>query len=95
MSPVAALLLPFVLNSAPPNLYTPFFVKNTTHPCVFRWRYSDGPSMVCDVFVCETYKAAGLFGSLRDSIQCTEFQNWCIPPRTLHPAGGRRGAEFA
>ena len=32
--------------------------------------------MVCDVLVCETWKAGGLFGNLTDSIQCTEFTNW-------------------
>lgn len=40
------------------------------------WYYSDGYSMVCDVFVCSVWKAAGLFGNLTDSIQCTEFTNW-------------------
>lgn len=42
------------------------------------WVYSDGPSMVCDVFVCSVYKAAGLFGDLKDELQCTEFQNWDV-----------------
>jgi hypothetical protein len=37
------------------------------------WYYSDGYSMVCDVFVCSIWKAAGLFGDLKDEIQCTEF----------------------
>ena len=32
--------------------------------------------MVCDVFVCELWKAAGLFGELADTIQCTEFTNF-------------------
>lgn len=41
-----------------------------------RWQYKDGYSMVCDVLVCETWKAGGLFGNLTDSIQCTEFTNW-------------------
>eukprot|EP01097_Dermamoeba_algensis_P000740 TRINITY_DN1261_c0_g1_i5.p1 TRINITY_DN1261_c0_g1~~TRINITY_DN1261_c0_g1_i5.p1 ORF type:complete len:568 (-),score=130.75 TRINITY_DN1261_c0_g1_i5:76-1779(-) len=40
------------------------------------WVYSDGASMVCDVFVCEAWKAGGLFGSLSDQIQCTEFTCW-------------------
>jgi len=35
-----------------------------------------GPSMVCDVFVMEMWKAGGLFGDLTDSIQGTEFTNW-------------------
>jgi len=39
------------------------------------WVYSNGPSRVCDCFACSIYKAGGLFGSLADSIQCTEFQN--------------------
>jgi hypothetical protein len=32
--------------------------------------------MVCDVLVCETWKAGGLFGNLTDQIQCTEFTNF-------------------
>eukprot|EP01102_Stenamoeba_stenopodia_P022692 TRINITY_DN9549_c0_g1_i4.p1 TRINITY_DN9549_c0_g1~~TRINITY_DN9549_c0_g1_i4.p1 ORF type:complete len:568 (+),score=96.16 TRINITY_DN9549_c0_g1_i4:72-1775(+) len=40
------------------------------------WYYSDGYSMVCDVFVCSVWKHAGLFGDLTDQIQCTEFTNW-------------------
>jgi len=37
------------------------------------WVYSNGKSMVCDVFVCSMWKAAGLFGDLADQIQCTEL----------------------
>ena len=40
------------------------------------WKYSRGYSMVCDVLVCETWKNGGLFGSLADQIQCTEFTNF-------------------
>eukprot|EP01097_Dermamoeba_algensis_P000742 TRINITY_DN1261_c0_g1_i7.p1 TRINITY_DN1261_c0_g1~~TRINITY_DN1261_c0_g1_i7.p1 ORF type:complete len:600 (-),score=151.32 TRINITY_DN1261_c0_g1_i7:101-1849(-) len=40
------------------------------------WVYNDGYSMVCDVLVCETWKAGGLFGAYTDQIQCTEFTNW-------------------
>jgi hypothetical protein len=35
------------------------------------WVYTDGRSMVCDVFVCSTWKSAGLFGEI--PIQCTEL----------------------
>jgi len=35
------------------------------------WIYHDGPSMVCDVFVMELYRAAGVFGDLQ--FQATEF----------------------
>merc|ERR1712224_987549 len=42
------------------------------------WVYSDGLSMVCDVFVCSMYKHGGLFGDLADEIQCTEMQNWDV-----------------
>jgi hypothetical protein len=42
------------------------------------WVYDDGPSMVCDVFVCLLYKAAGLFGELKNEFQCTEMQNWDV-----------------
>jgi len=37
------------------------------------WIYPDGRSMVCDVFVMSMYKAGGLFGSITNSIQVTEF----------------------
>lgn len=35
-----------------------------------------GRSMVCCVFVCSTWKAAGVFGELADSINCAEQTNW-------------------
>ena len=35
-----------------------------------------GRSMVCCVFVCSTWKAAGVFGELTDSINCAEQTNW-------------------
>jgi len=35
-----------------------------------------GPSMVCDVFVMRMWKAAGIFGTLVNEIQATEFTNW-------------------
>ena len=35
-----------------------------------------GKAMVCCVFVCNTWKAAGIFGELADSINCAEFTNW-------------------
>ena len=38
-----------------------------------QWRYGGNVSMVCDVFVCEGWKAAGIFeDSINDLIQCTE-----------------------
>ncbi|CAN7038965.1 unnamed protein product [Brassica rapa subsp. trilocularis] len=37
------------------------------------WIYSDGKSTSCIAFILEMYKEAGLFGSLADSIQVTEF----------------------
>jgi len=37
-----------------------------------------GKSMVCDVFVCSVYKAAGLFGPFADEIQCTEMTNYDV-----------------
>jgi hypothetical protein len=39
------------------------------------WVYSDGLSMVCDVFFCSIAKHAGILGPVADQIQCTEFQN--------------------
>jgi hypothetical protein len=39
------------------------------------WIYSTGPSMVCDVYYCNTLKAAGVFGELGKQINCREFHN--------------------
>lgn len=35
-----------------------------------------GPSRMCDSLVCSLWKAGGLFGDLKDDIQCSEFTNW-------------------
>lgn len=37
------------------------------------WVYSDGKSTTCVAFILQMYKAAGVFGSVSDSIQVTEF----------------------
>jgi hypothetical protein len=37
-----------------------------------------GPSMVCCVFVCNIWKAAGVFGNLTSEIQCAEQTLWDI-----------------
>lgn len=36
------------------------------------------PAMVCNVFVCHTWKAGGLFGASTDNMQCGETTNWDI-----------------
>jgi len=37
------------------------------------WRYGGNYSMVCDVFVCELWKNAGIFGDeFKNQFQCTE-----------------------
>jgi len=38
--------------------------------------FKSGPSMVCDVFVMEMWKAGGIFGDLANQIEATEFTNW-------------------
>jgi hypothetical protein len=38
--------------------------------------FKAGPSMVCDVFVTEMWKAGGLFGGLTDQFEAAEFTNW-------------------
>jgi hypothetical protein len=43
------------------------------------WVYNDGPSMVCNVFVLEVLKAAGVFGTPPLRFQATEFT-----PRDLY-----------
>lgn len=37
------------------------------------WEYSDGYSTTCVAFILQMYKEAGLFGSLSELIQVTEF----------------------
>lgn len=37
-----------------------------------------GKDMVCDVFVCNMWKAGGLFGDLKDKINCAEMTNWDV-----------------
>jgi hypothetical protein len=37
---------------------------------------AEGRAMVCCVFVCSTWKYAGIFGELTDSIDCSELTNW-------------------
>ena len=37
-----------------------------------------GKDMVCDVFVCNMWKAAGLFGSMEQEINCGEMVNWDV-----------------
>ena len=54
------------------------FSDLVTIPEQDKWIYSDGPSWVCDVWVMELYKAAGLFGNMTDEIQGTEFTNWDV-----------------
>jgi hypothetical protein len=37
-----------------------------------------GKDMVCDVFVCNMWKAGGLFGNLVNDINCAEMVNWDV-----------------
>mmetsp|Transcript_17737 Transcript_17737/g.26571 ORF Transcript_17737/g.26571 Transcript_17737/m.26571 type:complete len:583 (+) Transcript_17737:136-1884(+) len=46
-------------------------------------------SMVCDVFVCEAWKAGGLFGDLADSFNCTEATNWDIYTLNIFDSSNR------
>lgn len=43
-----------------------------------------GRAMVCCVFVCSTWKAAGVFGEITDSVNCGEFTNWDDYSLTIH-----------
>jgi len=57
------------------------FTQLVTMPEQDSWIFTDsdgltGPSMVCDVLVMSMWKAAGIFGSVGDSIMATEFTNW-------------------
>jgi len=46
-----------------------------------------GPSMVCDVFVAEMYKVAGIFGNL--DIQGSEFTNWDVYTLNIFDSSNR------
>jgi len=57
------------------------FTQFVTMPEQDSWIFDDsdglkGPSMVCNVLVMSIWKAAGIFGSIGDSIMATEFTNW-------------------
>lgn len=45
---------------------------------------AEGRCMVCCVFVCSMWKAAGVFGDLADSINCAEQTNWDDYALTIH-----------
>ncbi|XP_057540368.1 uncharacterized protein LOC130818272 [Amaranthus tricolor] len=49
------------------------FDKLLTIPEQDDWIYEDGISVSCVAYALEIYKAAGLFGSLSNSVQATEF----------------------
>eukprot|EP01104_Vermistella_antarctica_P018299 TRINITY_DN6729_c0_g1_i1.p1 TRINITY_DN6729_c0_g1~~TRINITY_DN6729_c0_g1_i1.p1 ORF type:complete len:594 (+),score=131.47 TRINITY_DN6729_c0_g1_i1:185-1966(+) len=42
-------------------------------PEIDGWEYSDGRSMVCDVFVVSLFKAAGVFGNISSAVNAVEF----------------------
>lgn len=46
-----------------------------------------GKAMVCCVYVCSSWKAAGVFGDLTDEINCGEQTNWDIYSMTVHAQG--------
>jgi hypothetical protein len=48
------------------------FMYNTTR----NGQVAQGRSLVCCVFVCGMWKAAGVFGDMTDEIQCAELTNW-------------------
>jgi len=52
-----------------------------------------GPSMVCDTFVMEMWKAGGIFGSLTNSIQGSEFTNWDCYSLTIFDTKYQRPAQ--
>ncbi|CAE7729490.1 unnamed protein product [Symbiodinium microadriaticum] len=39
---------------------------------------NEGKDMVCDVFVCNMWKAGGLFGNMESDINCGEMTNWDV-----------------
>jgi hypothetical protein len=62
----------FAPNELPTIVEEDAWLYNTT-------RYGEvvqGRSLVCCVFVCSMWKAAGVFGEMSDSVQCGELTNW-------------------
>jgi len=73
------------------------FTQLVTMPEQDSWIFDDsdgltGPSMVCDVLVMSLWKAAGIFGSLGDSIMGTEFTNWDAYSLKIFDANYKRPA---
>ncbi|KAI3796010.1 hypothetical protein L1987_38671 [Smallanthus sonchifolius] len=48
-------------------------VNRVYNPENDEWVYSDGKSTTCVAFILQMYKAVGVFGSVADSVQVTEF----------------------
>jgi hypothetical protein len=53
----------------------------------------NGPAMVCDVLVLRMYKAAGIFGSITDTIQGTEFTNWDVYSLNIFDGNYKRPSQ--
>jgi len=75
------------------------FAKLVTIPEEDSWTFTNskgvpaGPSMVCDVLVMAIWKAGGIFGSLTNSIQGTEFTNWDAYTLKIFDDNYKRPAE--
>jgi len=68
------------------------FIELSNMPEQDSWIYQfagnqSGPSMVCDVFVAQMYKVAGLFGNM--DIQATEFTNWDVYTLNIFDSSNR------
>jgi len=57
------------------------------------WVYSDGYSMVCDVFVCRMYKEGQLFGDMTDQFQCAELANYLVYAMKIFDGNYQRPQE--
>eukprot|EP00441_Pelagodinium_beii_P037093 CAMPEP_0197640308 /NCGR_PEP_ID=MMETSP1338-20131121/14644_1 /TAXON_ID=43686 ORGANISM="Pelagodinium beii, Strain RCC1491" /NCGR_SAMPLE_ID=MMETSP1338 /ASSEMBLY_ACC=CAM_ASM_000754 /LENGTH=604 /DNA_ID=CAMNT_0043213145 /DNA_START=37 /DNA_END=1851 /DNA_ORIENTATION=- len=75
---------PEVLQAAYEKFGTEHVQKMVTLPEQDSWTYNTtrwgkaavGPARMCDALVCSLWKAGGLFGGLKDEVQCAEFTNW-------------------
>jgi len=68
------------------------FADLVTMPEQDAWVYQfsnnrSGPAMVCDVFVTEMYKAAGIFGNM--DLQGAEFTNWDVYTLNIYDSSNR------
>jgi len=59
-----------------PTLYTMVELDSYRYNTTQSGNPAVGQSMVCDVFVCNVWKAAGIFNNINNDFNCAELTNW-------------------